>query len=236
MSNGGLKMNLNEILSNSFSYPLSNVKRMLVLGLLLATSILIVPAIFAYGYFLRIMEHSFNGSNELPPFENWKKMLTDGLKYIIVTLVYLGIPAFIAGFISVIILLAQYPRIMSFNEFLLVIGIVSVVIVAIPFVLSLIALPNMVKHQHVRAAFDFKYLFEIIKNVGWPRYISAVMLILVFNILLSVPSFYLQSLHFGQIIMYSVSGIISLFIGSYILAFRGKLFVLLYMEGAEEKE
>jgi hypothetical protein len=230
-------MNLNEILSNSFRYPLSNVKRMLVLGLLLATSILIVPAIFAYGYLLRIIEYSFNGSNELPPFEDWGRMFVDGLKYILVFIIYVGIPAFIAGFISVMILLAQYPRVMGVNDFLLVMGIVSIIIVAVPYILSLIAIPNMAYYEmNLSKAFEFKYLFKIIEKIGWPKYISAVVIILVFTILSSGFSFYLQSLHLSPIMNYGISGIISLFIGSYLLAFRGRLFALLYTEGAKEKE
>lgn len=93
-------MNLSEILSESFKYPLSNLKRMLILGILLALNILIIPAILSMGYYIRIIESSFQGSNELPPFNEWGKMFTDGLKYIVVLLIYLGIPAFIGSFIG----------------------------------------------------------------------------------------------------------------------------------------
>jgi len=229
-------MNLNEILSNSFRYPLSNVKRMLVLGLLLATSIFIVPAIFAYGYFLRIMEHSFNGSKELPSFEDWGKMFVDGLKYIVVSLVYIGIPAFIASFISVIILVSQHPRIVSVNEFLLVLGIVSVIVVIVPYILSLVALPNMVYNKmETGKAFEFKHIFGIINEIGKLRYISAIIVLLIFEIFLYGYSFYLQSLHLG-LTTYLISGIVSLFVGSYLLSFRGRLLALLYLEGAEKTE
>ncbi|MEN6291885.1 MAG: DUF4013 domain-containing protein [Methanobacterium sp.] len=229
-------MNLNEILSNSFRYPLSNVKRMLLLGLLLATSILIIPTIFAYGYFLRIMKCSFNGSNELPPFEEWGEMFVDGLRYILVTIVYIGIPAVIAAIISIIILVTQYPQLMRVNDFLVVLGIVSVIILAIPYIFSLIALPNMVYNKkEVSKAFDFKHILGIIKSISWSKYISAVIVIVILDVLLSGFSFYFQSLHLG-LTTYLISGIISLFIGSYLLAFRGRLLAVLYHDGTEKVE
>jgi hypothetical protein len=225
-------VNLNEILSNSFRYPFSNVKRMLILGLLLATSILIIPAIFAYGYFLRIMKCSFNGSNELPPFEDWGGMFVDGLKYIIVMIIYIGIPALIAAFISMVILVFQYPS-LSFNDFLVVLGIVSIIILAIPYIFSLIALPNMVYNKkELSKAFDFKHILGIIKNISWSKYISAVIVIVIFDVLLSGLNFYSESLQLG-LITYLISGIISLFIGSYLMAFRGRILAVLYHEGTE---
>lgn len=229
-------MNLNEILSISFRYPLSNVKRMLGLGLLLATSILIVPAVFAYGYFLRIMKCSFSGSNELPPFEDWGGMFVDGLKYIIVMIVYIGIPAVIASFISIFILLVGFHQFTNINAFFMILGIVSVIILALPYILSLMALPTMVSHKmEVSKAFDFKHILGTIKNIGWLRYISAVIVLVIFDIILFGSNFYFQSLHLG-LITYLISGIISLFIGSYLLAFKGRLLAILYHEGAEKIE
>ncbi|WP_414469953.1 DUF4013 domain-containing protein [Methanobacterium sp. ACI-7] len=231
MNNEDSKINLSEILSNSFRYPFSNVKRMLLLGLLLATSIFIIPGILAYGYFLRIIENSLNGSKDLPPFDNFGTMFVDGIKYIVVDIVYLGIPGVIVGFITTIIFIAIFPYAMAFTNFYLILGIVSIFLLAIPYLLSLIAFPNMVYNGiEVSKAFDFKNILRIIKVVSWKFYILAIMPLALYVVLTNLLGFFLQSLNLGLMI-YVISGVISLFVGSYVLSFKGKLLSLLYLEG-----
>ncbi len=95
-------MELYEMLSQSVRYPFSNVKRLLILGIFIATGyVIIIPLIFALGYCMRIIESSLEGSPELPPFNAWKKMFIDGLKYILVLLVYLGVPGIVAFILAV---------------------------------------------------------------------------------------------------------------------------------------
>ena len=60
------------------SYPFSNSKRIMGLGFLLSIcSLFIIPAVFAGGYLLRIIENTLSGDYELPPFGQWKKMFID---------------------------------------------------------------------------------------------------------------------------------------------------------------
>lgn len=235
MNNEDSKMNLSEVLSNSFRYPFSNVKRMFLLGLLLATSIFIIPGILAYGYFLRIIENSLSGSNELPTFDNFGTMFVDGIKYIVVDIVYLGIPGVIIGFITTIIFIALFPA-MTFANFYLILGIVSILILTIPYLLSLIAFPNMVYNEmEISKAFDFKNILRIIKKVSWKFYILAIMPLALYVIITNLLGFFLQSLNLGLMI-YVISGLISLFIGSYMLLFKGKLLSLLYLKGTGKGE
>ena len=81
-------MKSKNILIDSFSYPFKDVKKSLKLFILFLTSFLIIPGIMACGYLLRIINHSAQGIKELPEFDNWKKLLKDGLKFIALFLTF----------------------------------------------------------------------------------------------------------------------------------------------------
>jgi hypothetical protein len=105
-------MNVYETLKDSLSYPLSDWKKVLMLGILMILSILItifyefgglknltalaalwimgfIVLLLIYGYGFRIVKGSLNGLNELPKFDAWLKMLKDGTKVLVLGTVYL---------------------------------------------------------------------------------------------------------------------------------------------------
>lgn len=234
-------MNITKILSDSFRYPFSNIKRLLILGILMATSILIIPSILALGYTLRIMEHSFKGSNELPPFGDWINMFIDGIKYAVVNIVYIAIPAMITGFISIAILLIlrAYGQITTINaliNFIPVVVILGIIIMVYPYFLSLIALPHLVKKNKIEAGFNFKEIIAVIKKIGWLKYISGAVLLTALTIAVSAISSAPQILHMGQLAVYGTSALVGFFIASYLTAFKGRFLALLYEEGIEEQD
>ena len=63
-------MNLGDTVLDALKFPFSNVGRAAGLLLLFLGSILIIPIIMALGYIFRIIEHTINGSDELPPLVN----------------------------------------------------------------------------------------------------------------------------------------------------------------------
>ncbi len=116
-------MNINEIIGDALRYPLSDWKKILILGFIILVgsifylifhiisntinnvTILIfliwfIILFFIFGYQYRIINFTMNGNAELPKFNSWKVMFIEGIKYYIVHLVYL-IPA--------LLLLSVYP-------------------------------------------------------------------------------------------------------------------------------
>lgn len=235
-------MNVNEMVADSLKFPFSNVKRLLTLGILMATSILIIPAILVYGYNLRIIEYSFKDSNELPPFTEWFNMFVDGLKYVVVIIIYRGIPAIIVGIISAIIIMsiAFSGQVTSFNAFLTtsfqILLVVGFIIMVVPYILSFIALPHIVKKDKLEASVKFKDILGIIKNIGWVNYIIAVVVLTAFSAVVSALSAIPQLMNMGQIAVYGVAAVVGFFIGSYVSAFSGRFLALIYNEGIEEVE
>ncbi|MGV8144519.1 MAG: DUF4013 domain-containing protein [Methanothermobacter sp.] len=235
-------MNLKEILSDSFRYPISNLNRLFSLGILLFFSVLIIPAIFANGYMLRVMEYSFNGSNELPPFNDWLNMFVDGLKYAIVMLVYYLIPGLFIGFLTVIILISMVSYsapVMDFNalfgSYIMILIIVGLVVMALPYIFSQMALPHVVKEGKLDVLLELRNLLDVIKKIGWVKYLLALIVLTLFSLLVTGLNLIPRLLHTGDLVIYLFSAIISFFIGSYLLAFQGRLLALLYQDGIEEK-
>jgi Protein of unknown function (DUF4013) len=100
-------MNISEIIKDSLRYPLTDWKKYLILGILIliVTTFIngpfIVPNLiiigyiigfFVIGYLFRIIKSSLNGNDVLPKFYNWGEMFSDGVKVLIVGIVY-SIPA-----------------------------------------------------------------------------------------------------------------------------------------------
>ena len=223
-------MVLRDLLGDSFVYPFSNVKRLLILGLLGVSSVFIVPVILISGYFLRVMESSFNGFNELPPFNNWLGMFLDGLKYIVITFVYLGIPLTIA-FILTLISMLIFPLNESLNQFLMIFGSISLVLVIVPYFLMFIALPHMVYNKmRLRKAFDFKNLFKIIKKIGWLQYTTVIIIITLLCILELAIILILNYLPLEKTIIYLISTVLQLTLYAYTLTFQARLLSNLYQK------
>lgn len=107
-------MNTGEIVKDSLNYPLSDWKKILILGIILVlsgisgvtvllgtTSIAIISllAVIGFligflvnGYMFRIIKSSLDNAAKLPDFNNWVNMAADGAKVFIVFLGYLIVP------------------------------------------------------------------------------------------------------------------------------------------------
>jgi hypothetical protein len=93
-------------LKTLFKFPLQgpNWRNNFIIGaaLTLANSIVpLVPMIFVYGYALQIMRRTIEGQDlELPSWDDWGKLAVDGLRMMLVGLVYLlpGILVLLGGF------------------------------------------------------------------------------------------------------------------------------------------
>jgi hypothetical protein len=156
-------MSIGVIISDSLKYPFSNIKRAFGLLLLFLGSFLIIPAFLALGYNIRIIKNTINGSNELPQFNEWGNMFTDGLKYFGVSLIFFIIPIILLFVIPWI--LEMYFGIFQIANYLLsnVIGL----LITLPFELVYImAWGNMAHEGRFGAAFEFNRIFGFIGKIA----------------------------------------------------------------------
>jgi hypothetical protein len=122
-----ISLNLGEIEKDSLKYPLSDWKKILILGILVILSnmviinsvnvmlsainvliiyflIIIGEIIFLFvrGYFIRIIKSSVAGVVGLPEFNSWVGMMIDGIKFFLVNAVYLIPAILLIGFGAVL--------------------------------------------------------------------------------------------------------------------------------------
>jgi hypothetical protein len=204
--------------------------RFLGLLALLIGSILIIPAFLAWGYLLRIVEHTIYGSDELPVFDDWGKMFLDGLKYIVSNIIYFIVP--IALIILSLVVIGFSARSGSSQTavylLLLLVGLILNILVAMVYVM---AVSNMAHSERFGAAFEFSTLFRYIKGIGWLTYFAYVF---VFFIILGILGIFfnvnLWSRIFGMAGLV-VGGILYIIFSVYSNMARSRFSGLMYLEG-----
>lgn len=153
-----------EVFKDSFTYPFKGTN-IITEFLLFVGSFLIIPGLMGVGYKLRIIESTINGSDELPPFKDYGDLLEKGVLLIGASIVY-NIPLYII----IVALLMSGNLSVGFSG-----GFFTIITAIIGFFISIIltlALVNMVAEGRFKAVFDFKKVFELIKNIGWGKYLS----------------------------------------------------------------
>lgn len=161
------------MLEDGLSYPLngdSALGRIVIGGLLGFGSFLIVPAIALMGYLVWVLEGAARGDEEPPAFEDWGEMIVDGLKAIVVSLVY-GIIPFALVFVSFFVVLGGASAGDSAGGILGGIGalgiLVSLVAMFLLYYLIPAALTNMALEDSFGAAFDFGTIKQAVLSVDY---------------------------------------------------------------------
>lgn len=214
-----------EIFKNSLGYALKNKKILLKLGTLSILSFLILPLILILGYSYQIIEIGLKGLMDsfdpLPEMKNYKKMIIQGLKVLVIAIVYSIIPILIliATFINTrIIQTFTFVNLSNFNIHL-DIGFIFIFLIAVLFLLSflmtIVAIPHMIKNNSLKYAFKIKDLFKIIKYVGTKKYIEFYIIIIIFVLILPIITFILT-----QVIVSLIDGLVILTTGTHIVTLQ----------------
>lgn len=231
-------MSFKEIASDSLLYPFSDWKRFLNLFILVFLSVvfsqyIIIPIIISLitgGYLIRIIENTLDGKKKLPEFSNMKKLLMDGLRYLIVSIIY-GIP------IVLVFLILGFNSVLNQTNYILMILVVGFLVD----IIFLMGLANMVQEKAISGAFQFKKIFKLIKEVGWKKYLIYLLFYtLIIESISLIMSFFSSgfiflspfdiSMALENLNSYSILGFLILqgITSTYILAFDGRLRGLIY--------
>ena len=228
-------MNISEMFSDSYvSYPFSNFNRILGLGLLFCTGIfLIVPAVLAGGYLMRIIENTIEGNYELPPFKNWKDMFIDGFKVAVVVIFYL-LPGLISEFALFVSIQSGYA--LTLNPWLIIgLFMLTILCYVSAYILSITAIPRMAYKNHLKAAFEFKSIVNDIRCIGLKRYALSLAGLSIMAAYLLVFSGFLHDIFYsiGMLIslnVYITDFAANLMIFPLLIASQGRLMGLIYLE------
>ncbi|MEN6592037.1 MAG: DUF4013 domain-containing protein [Methanobacterium sp.] len=203
-------MDAGEITSNALKYPLTDFKKVLILGILTILSSLIIPGFLVLGYVFKIIRSTMEDSSELPDFDEWTSMFVNGLKVFVVLFVYSLIPLILILFGSWAAILPMLtvpgagsllnPSIsLELVSGMVLIGLGLLVVISF---LILVALANMVHHNKLSAAFRLKEIISKIKEIGGVDYlIWYVIMLIIIGAVYYVSSFLIFPLIIGIIIM-----------------------------------
>ncbi len=217
-------MKSKEIITDSIIYPFLDVKKYLTIFILLLTSFLIVPAIMASGYLLRIIENTTHGSFSLK-VDKSRNTLKDGVKFLALFLIF-GIVFY--GILEVLeTFLINFTLLTGPGTYLIV------AIFTIAFnMLFIMCLGHMAYEQRFRSAFDFKKIFNLIKKVGIKKY---TFLVVIFTLLAEVINEAWSWLMSSIIVFTGIWAEVSFFVltmvlFTYILLFASRFTGLIYPE------
>jgi len=204
-------MSFGSMLDDSFSYAKEGVWGKWKHWLLLIVSLIIFPLIL--GYVVRI----YRGEKPAPELKEWGTLFIDGLKLLVVNLIYalpiilLAVAAFlpfVSAFISSGALsmdftamtqsqteqwLTSHPEIMSAAGLMVVLLLVTLIIAIIITIFSFIGSVRFARTGRIREGFNFSEILAQIHRIGWLTYIAALIIIgiigIIFWLLLHIFSF-----------------------------------------------
>ena len=206
-------MEIGEIISDAIPYPSSDWKKVIILGVLFILSFVIVGIIFVLGYHIRIIKSTIAGVDELPEFNEWGDMFVDGLKVLLVNIIYLLIPGIVilAGiFASIASLTATNASLasapISFFAIIGVTGIIGVILALIFGLFSYMAIANMAYYDSdLGAAFRFSEILDKIRMIGWGKYIIWYIIMIIFGFVVGLVTGLLNIIPLiGMIISYLI--------------------------------
>ncbi|MGM0590280.1 MAG: DUF4013 domain-containing protein [Halobacteriota archaeon] len=144
------------------------VKTLVIGGLLALFSFLLIPVFLVVGYFVRVLQATMRGEEEPPVFDEWGELFVDGLKALVIGVVYSLIPAIIAGAVLALglgALAGGGDAAGAFGGFLVVLGgLMALVLGLVAAYITPAAVANFAETDRLGAGFDFGTLRPILSS------------------------------------------------------------------------
>jgi hypothetical protein len=206
-------MNITGNISDSLQYPIKDVVKIIILGI-----IFIIPIVnfIGLGYSLRIIKSTLAGFDELPDFKGVGELFIDGIKILIACIIYAVVP-----FIFYALSLA-FPG----SVFLLIAAIFAIIISLFAYM----GIANMAYHDsEIGAALRYREILDRIAAIGWGNYI---LWWIVLMLIITVAGFIIGIV--GGILLYFVLGFLVFLLGySYLVIFQARSVALTFASSRE---
>lgn len=174
-------MKLKEMLVDSFWYSVSDLKKLIILGILLVLMdseggfsgswvlnglnvliflVILILGVLEAGYIFRVLEESVEGSKKLPKFNRFHEMAVHGLKELIIVTVYFAVPSFL---VIVLLLGTKASTNVTITGFLILLILLGIIYILFPAVML-----NMAhNHGTLRSGLDFRAIIRKIRHLGF---------------------------------------------------------------------
>lgn len=216
-------------IEGALSFPFNDenwLVTMLIGGALTFFSWLMLPVFILSGYFLNVGRGSMDGEDTAPPFDDWGKLLIDGLKMTIVMFVYQIVPLLLFG----VMLLVSTALIGTGNQTVAGVGVVGLLIAFAGYMLfslvfgyvGMAGVMNFAREGSLGAAFDVERIKTVVSSKEWAvAWVYAFVAQFVVNVVL------------GTIGAIPLVGLIVLLILPFTTVYVGMVTFRLYGEGFE---
>lgn len=196
-------MEIGEIISDSMKYPTSDWTKIIILAV-----ILLIPIVnfIGMGYVLRIIKGTLAGLDDLPDFDEVGELFIDGLKILVVGIVYaipIWIIAAIIGFILSLIFGATTSTTYYSADATAMIGgmiasyAVIIIVALIVGLIEIIGIVNMAYYDgDLGAAFRFSDILNYIATIGWGKYIITYIIIALIGMVITLVAGFIGILIF----------------------------------------
>ena len=201
-------MNIIENISDSLQFPIKNWVKMIILGI-----ILIIPIVnfIGLGYYLRIIKSTLAGLDELPNFLGVGELFIDGIKLLIVGIIYAIMP------------LIFYALSFAFpGPVFLIIAVISAIIISI---FAYMGIANMAYYNsEIGAALRYREILDRITVIGWGKYMLWwIILMIIITVAGSIVGIV------GGILLFFVWGFLVFLLGySYLAIFQARSIALIF--------
>ncbi|MDT8357030.1 MAG: DUF4013 domain-containing protein [Methanomicrobiaceae archaeon] len=168
-------MDIGTMLGDSFEYTKEGLVGKWMRWILLVICAIIFPLF--YGYIVRILK----GASPAPELEDWVRLLIDGIKLLIIGIIY-SIPVFIVLLLvaggSLAAFASQDPAMIVAAVGTAIVGILAAIIVAIiVYLFAIIGSIRFARMDSMGEAFNFSAILETIGKIGWVSYIIALIVV-----------------------------------------------------------
>lgn len=173
-------MTLSDDLSESAQYTGSIFQRIGDLIILFIVSIIPIVDFIALGYYAKIVRDN-PSSKSAPKLEMYGEMFVEGLKIVVVGIIWAIIISIIAAIIAVPFFAASAlaaftnPAQFASAGWIFALGAFAVIFGIVAFFIGIIAfmgIIHMVKKKSLGKAFAFSEIFGVIRKIGWIQYLA----------------------------------------------------------------
>ncbi len=195
-------MDYGTLIGNSFTYVkegvIDKVKTWLLL--IIATLILVIPLM---GYIMGV----YRGPTPAPEVENWSKLIVDGIRFIIVSIIY-AIPAIILRFLIIGLAFASIKNtpvgMMSDMVSAVLLGLLIIIVIIIG-IIQPMGMIRFARTAKFSEAFNFGEIITTIKKIGWLSYILA---LIIGIIVVLIPGLILEAVCAVLVIKLLIPGLV----------------------------
>ena len=267
-------MEILNIIKESLHYPVDDYKNWLMIAVLFLLSTIfasyLIPRNDAVSYIgiilsilvgfviagisVSVMRTTFNHSDNVPQIDLQNNFI-DGVKYVILSIIYYIIPAIVATILALgsitqlqvnankIIDIVTQPAfasaspeqvaqlipkdlLISFASDILIIAVVFIVLFIIAEIFLTMAIPHFVKNESLASGLDIKAVFSKITSIGWGNYIIFLIALTIVATIIEIIATIIGVIPYVGIL---ISGFV---LNSFLSLFMARAIALVYMQGA----